>query len=173
MAHFLFRPEPEAESMKAPERVTKLLEPVVTGLGYELVGVEFHPGRRQGTLRLFIDRPEGIEVDDCARVSHQVSGVLDVENPIAGEYLLEVSSPGLDRPIFKTEDYDRFAGETVHLRLRRLLDGRRRHHGRLVGLRDDQVVIHEEGEEIAVPLTEIDRAHLELEPETGGHRESE
>ena len=150
--------------MKAPERVTKLLQPVVEGLGYELVGVEYQPGRRQGTLRLYIDHPEGIDVDDCARVSHQVSGVLDVEAPIAGEYLLEVSSPGLDRPIFKTEDYARFAGEMIRIRLRGLFEGRRRLHGRLLGLRDGQVRIDEQGEEIAVPVAEIDRAHLELEP---------
>ena len=150
--------------MKAPERVINLLEPVVEGLGYELVGVEYQPGRPQGMLRLYIDHPEGIEVDDCARVSHQVSGVLDVEDPIAGEYLLEVSSPGLDRPVFKTDDYDRFAGEMIRVRLRGRLDGRRKFHGRLLGLENDQVRIDEQGEEIAVPLTEIDRAHLELEP---------
>ena len=164
MAHFLFRQGPEAERMKAPERVITLLEPVVEGLGYELVGVEYQPGRGQGMLRLYIDHANGIDVDDCARVSHQVSGVLDVEDPIAGEYLLEVSSPGLDRPIFKTADYDRFVGEMARLRLRRLVEGRRRSHGRLLGLRDEQAVIDEPGEEIAVPLAEIDRAHLELEP---------
>ncbi|MDR9432780.1 MAG: ribosome maturation factor RimP [Spiribacter sp.] len=150
--------------MKAPERVTNLLEPVVEGLGYELVGVEYQSGRQQGLLRLYIDRPEGVEVDDCARVSHQVSGVLDVEDPIAGEYLLEVSSPGTDRPVFKTTDYDRFVGEQVRLRLHGRLEGRRKFRGRLLGLRGDNVVIEEQGEEVAVPITEIDRAHVELEP---------
>ena len=150
--------------MKAPERVTNLLEPVVEGLGYELVGVEYQSGRQQGLLRLYIDRPEGVEVDDCARVSHQVSGVLDVEDPIAGEYILEVSSPGTDRPVFKTTDYDRFVGEQVRLRLHGRLEGRRKFRGRLLGLRGDNVVIEEQGEEVAVPITEIDRAHVELEP---------
>ncbi|MEX0430803.1 ribosome maturation factor RimP [Spiribacter insolitus] len=150
--------------MKAPERVTNLLEPVVEGLGYEFVGVEYHPGRQQGVLRVFIDGPEGIDVDDCARVSHQVSGVLDVEEPIAGDYLLEVSSPGLDRPIFKTSDYERFVGEWIRIRLRTLMNGRRKLHGRLIGLREDGVVVDESGERTVVSLADIDRAHVELEP---------
>ncbi len=150
--------------MKAPERVTNLLEPVVEGLGYEFVGVEYHPGRQQGVLRVFIDSPDGIDVDDCARVSHQVGGVLDVEDPIAGDYLLEVSSPGLDRPIFKTSDYERFAGEWIRIRLRTLVDGRRKFHGRLVGLTDDGVMVEESGERTVVSLADIDRAHVELEP---------
>ncbi len=150
--------------MKAPERVTNLLEPVVEGLGYEFVGVEYHPGRQQGVLRVFIDGPDGVDVDDCARVSHQVSGVLDVEDPIAGDYLLEVSSPGLDRPIFKTSDYERFAGEWIRIRLHTLVDGRRKLHGRLIGLREDGVVVDESGERTVVSLADIDRAHVELEP---------
>lgn len=160
---FFFRHKSDTDCMKAPERVTKLLEPVVEGLGYELVGVEFQPGK-QGLLRVYIDQAEGIEVDDCACVSHQVSGVLDVEDPIAGEYLLEVSSPGTDRPVFKTADYERFVGEQVRIRLHGRIDGRRKLRGRLLGLRDDQVVIEDQGEEVAVPVTEIDRAHVELEP---------
>lgn len=150
--------------MTAVENLTALLEPVVEGLGYELVGVEYHPSGRQGLLRIYIDHAEGIGVDDCARVSHQVSGVLDVEDPLPGEYLLEVSSPGLDRPVFKPADYQRFAGERIRLRLRGLVEGRRKYRGRLVGLRDECVVIDESGTEVAVPLAEIDRANLELEP---------
>ncbi len=150
--------------MRAPERVTKLLEPVVEDMGYELVGVEYLPGGGRAVLRIFIDQETGIEVDDCARVSHQVSGVLDVEDPISGEYVLEVSSPGLDRPLFKESDYQRFAGETIQLRLRGLVNGRRKHHGQLIGLADGQVVIDEQGERVMVPLSEVDRAHVELEP---------
>ena len=150
--------------MRAPERLTTLLQPVVEGMGYELVGVEYLPGGGQAVLRVFIDQPDGIEVDDCARVSHQVSGVLDVENPIKGEYVLEVSSPGIDRPIFKPGDYERFAGEMVRIRLRGMVNGRRKHYGRLLGLQDDRILIDEEGEQVAVPLLEVDRAHVELEP---------
>lgn len=150
--------------MTAVDSLTALLEPVVEGLGYELVGVEYHPSGRQGLLRVYIDHAEGIGVDDCARVSHQVSGVLDVEDPLPGEYLLEISSPGLDRPVFKPADFQRFAGERVRLRLRGLVDGRRKYRGRLIGLRGETVLIEEAGAEVAVPLAEIDRANLELEP---------
>jgi ribosome maturation factor RimP len=150
--------------MKAPESVINLLTPVVEGLGYELVGVEYHPSGKESVLRVFIDSAHGVDVDDCARVSHQVSGVLDVEDPIAGEYLLEVSSPGLDRPIFKTADYDRFAGEAIRIKLRERIDGRRRYAGRLLGLQDEAVLIEEQGETVAVPIAAIDRAHVELEP---------
>lgn len=150
--------------MAAVDRVTELLEPVVEGMGYEFVGLEYHPNSKRGLLRLYIDAPAGIGVDDCARVSHQVSGVLDVEDPVPGEYLLEVSSPGLDRPIFKPADYDRFAGEVIRLRLRGLLDGRRKFHGRLGGRRGDSIIVEEEGGTYEVPLDRIDRANLELEP---------
>jgi ribosome maturation factor RimP len=150
--------------MAAVDRVTELLEPVVEGMGYELVGLEYHPNSKRGLLRLYIDAPDGIGVDDCARVSHQVSGVLDVEDPVPGEYLLEVSSPGLDRPIFKPADYDRFAGEIIRIRLHGLLEGRRKFRGRLGGRRGDSVIIEEETGTVEVPLDRIDRANLELEP---------
>ena len=150
--------------MKAPEHVTDLLEPVIEGLGYECVGVEFHPSRGEAVLRVFIDGPDGVNVDDCARVSHQVSGVLDVEDPIPGDYVLEVSSPGLDRPVFKTADYARFAGEAVRIRLRERIDGRRKITGRLGGLTDDGVIVDTDAGQTIVPLSSIDGAHIELEP---------
>ena len=150
--------------MKAPEHVTELLEPVIEGLGYECVGVEFHPSRGEAVLRVFIDGPNGVNVDDCARVSHQVSGVLDVEDPITGDYALEVSSPGLDRPVFKTSDYTRFTGESVRIRLRERIDGRRKISGRLAGLTDEGVIVETGEGRTVVPLSSIDGAHIELEP---------
>lgn len=164
MGPFFVRARPGVDTMKAPEQLTTLLEPVVVDMGYELVGIEYHPASGQALLRVYIDKPEGIDVDDCARVSHQVSGVLDVEEPISGEYMLEVSSPGLDRPLFKPNDYSRFAGERIRLRLRGMVNGRRKHHGTLLGLEDGEVLIEEEGEQVRVPLLEVDRAHVELEP---------
>ncbi len=149
--------------MAATQRLTEMLEPVITAMGYELVGLEYHPNSKRGLLRIYIDAPDGIGVDDCASVSHQVSGVLDVEDPLPGEYNLEVSSPGLERPIFKTSDYDRFAGEQVRVRVHGRLEGRRKFRGTLRGLRGDSVVIDEGGEEILVPLDAIERANLELE----------
>lgn len=137
-----------------------LLEPGVEALGFELLGIEHLAQGRHSLLRLYIDGPDGITVDDCERVSHQVSGVLEVEEPIKGQYTLEVSSPGLDRPLFKPEHYQRFIGETIALRLLQPLEGRRKFKGKLVALRGDNVVIEQDGSEIELPLVNIDRAHL-------------
>lgn len=145
------------------ENLLQLLEPAVAGMGCELVGIVYRGNPRNALLRLYIDKPGGVDLDDCTRVSRHVSGVLDVEDPISTQYTLEVSSPGLDRPIFKSEDYNRFAGEKVRLRLQAPLDGRRRLAGVLRGLQGDEVVVEENGIEINVPLSQIDKANLELE----------
>ena len=104
------------------EQVLALLEPTVEGLGYELAELECRLGRGRGMLRLFIDREEGIALEDCERVSREVAAILDVEDPIPGDYDLEVSSPGLDRKLVKPLHFDRFAGCEVKVRLRQLLD---------------------------------------------------
>jgi ribosome maturation factor RimP len=146
----------------------ELIEPAITALGYELVGVEFMHGKT-GVLRVYIDHPEGIGVDDCEQVSHQVSGILDVEDPIRGRYALEVSSPGLDRPLYQARDFERFAGSEVDLRLLAPLDGRRKFKGVLGGLRDGQVVVQmNDDEELVVALEEIDQARLV--PDYKSHR---
>ncbi|MFZ0470221.1 MAG: ribosome maturation factor RimP [Thiogranum sp.] len=145
----------------------ELIEPAVTALGFELVGVEFIHGK-SGLLRVYIDHPDGISVDDCQAVSHQVSGVLDVEDPIRGEYTLEVSSPGLDRPLFQARDFERFAGNQVNVRLLAPVNGRRKFKGVLGGLRDGQVVLQMDDEELVVALDEIDRARLV--PDYKSHR---
>jgi len=137
----------------------------VSGLGYELVGVELIGAKGNRTLRVYIDTPAGIRLEDCEAVSHQVSGLLDVEDPIPGAYSLEVSSPGLDRPIFKAADYERFSGERIKLRLLELYEGRRRLTGVLVGLDGDHVVVRDpDGTEWRIPLELIERARLDLEP---------
>lgn len=143
--------------------LTEMLEPVVTGMGYELVGIEYRSNPKSALVRIYLDSPRGITLDDCERVSRQVSGVLDVEDPISIQYNLEVSSPGLDRPLFKPTDYDRFSGEKVRLRLKGVHAGRRRFAGILRGLRGDDVVVEEDGVEVTVPLARIDKANLELE----------
>ncbi len=151
--------------MSQIQTLHSLLEPTVEGLGYELVGVELVGSKGNRTLRVFIDTPAGVRVEDCEAVSHQVSGLLDIEDPIPGAYHLEVSSPGLDRPIFKASDYERFRGEQVRLRLVELYEGRRRVTGTLQGLEGEAVVVRDtEGTERRVPLELIDRARLELEP---------
>ena len=145
----------------------KLLEPAVSALGFDLVGVEFVSGRR-GVLRLYIDSEDGITIDDCQAVSHQVSGLLDVEDPIQGQYSLEVSSPGLDRPLFRAADFEHFAGHEVRLRLVAPLEGRRKFRGVLAGMRDGRVVVQVEEQELVVALEEIDEARLV--PDYDSHR---
>ncbi len=149
---------------KSAARLQELIEPVVTALGYELVGVVYVPQGRHSLLRVYIDRTGdsdgGITLDDCERVSHQVSGVLDVEDPVAGQYQLEVSSPGLDRPLFSREHFVRFTGRRAKLRLHTPQNGRRNFSGVLSGVRDGLVVIVEDGAEFALPFESIDKAQL-------------
>ena len=144
--------------MKVSKELTDLLQPVVEGLGFELVGVEFDGHQR--TLRIYIDHPDGVGLDECSKVSYQVSGVLDVEDPIPGRYQLEVSSPGMDRPLFTLEHYERFVGTNVRLQMARPLDGRRRFKGRLLQVEGDEILLSEEGKEYRIPYALIDRARL-------------
>ena len=144
--------------------LAQLIEPVVNALGYELVAIEYRRGTRSSLLRLYIDSPGGVGLEDCTRVSHQVSGVLDVEEPIAGQYTLEVSSPGLDRLLVKPQDFQRFAGQLVKVRLHGLLEGRRKIVGVLMGLEQDLVVVEEEGKEWRLALHDIDQARLVPNP---------
>lgn len=144
--------------MKARDGLVELLDPVVQGMGYELVGVEFDGHQR--TLRVYIDRPEGITLDDCSAVSYQLSGVLDVEDPIPGRYQLEVSSPGMDRPLFTRAHFERFAGEVVRLQLNRPLDGRRRFKARLQGVEGDEILLQDEDKLIRIPYESIEKARL-------------
>jgi len=156
-AHFLFS---GLAVTQAAKQLQALLEPSVAALGYELLGIEHLSQGRHSLLRIYIDSPDGITVEDCERVSHQVSGVLEVEDPIKGAYTLEVSSPGLDRPLFKPEHYERFVGEQVQVRLVRPQDGRRKFKGQLTGLRDGNVVLDVDGHEVVLAWEDIDKAHL-------------
>ncbi len=137
-----------------------MLEPGVKALGFELVEVELQGGSAGATLRVFIDGPNGITLDDCARVSRQLSAILDVEDPIAGRYALEVSSPGLDRPLVNPADFRRFEGETVQVKTRAPLEGRRNFKGRLAEVEGDGVVIESDGERFAISFDAIERARL-------------
>lgn len=143
----------------SPELVA-LIGPVVTGLGFELVGIEFLSQGRHSLLRIYIDSEAGVNVDDCGRVSHQVSGVLDVEDPIHGPYTLEVSSPGLDRPLFTAEHFARFAGQKARIMLGAPINGRRKYTGVILGVREATVVIDQDGVEVSLPLDAIDKANL-------------
>jgi len=138
-----------------------MLEPGVRTLGFELVEVEYKGAAGgQNVLRVYIDSPKGITVDDCARVSRQVSALLDVEDPIAEAYVLEVSSPGLDRPLTRREDFERYAGETIKVRMNEAVLGRRNFKGTLVGLEGDAVVVVVDNERFSLPIARIERARL-------------
>ena len=141
-------------------RLNALIGPAVEGLGYEFVGTEYMPRRRHSLLRVYIDSETGISLDDCARVSHQLSGLLDVEEPIAGAYNLEVSSPGLDRPLFFERHFERFRGAKVRVKMRMPVAGQRNFKGILDGCRNGDVILLQDGEEHALPLEDISSARL-------------
>ncbi len=142
------------------EKIQALLEPTVEALGFELWGLENLSQGRHSLLRLYIDGEQGVTVDDCAEVSRHVSGVLDVENPISGEYTLEVSSPGVDRLLFSLDHYPIYVGEWIELRLRTPFEGRRKFKGTLKGIEGEDVVIQIEDQEFLLPLKSIERAQV-------------
>lgn len=137
-----------------------LIEPVVTAMGFELWGIEYLAQGKHSRLVVYIDSPDGITVDHCADVSRQISAILDVEDPIPGQYQLEVSSPGMDRPLFTLEQFARYRGSTVALRLRVPFDGRRKFKGLLAGVEGDEVLLQLDGEEYCFPIDGIDQARV-------------
>jgi len=145
------------------------LERIVEFAGMELVHVEARRESGGMILRLFIDREGGVTLDDCARVSRQVSAELDADDPLPGRYTLEVSSPGLDRPLSKDRDFQRFSGQTVRIVTAAPLDGQRHFKGRLNGLAEGSVhVVLEDGREIAIPREMMTSARLDAAPPQAG-----
>jgi ribosome maturation factor RimP len=141
------------------ERLLELLEPILTAMGFELADLDAHVGRR-GLLRLYIDRPGGVTVDDCQRVSEQVGAWLDVEDPLPGSYVLEVSSPGFDRRLRTAAHFERFGGEQARIELRDARDGRRKFVGTLAGVEGGEVVLEVDGEQVRLLLSDIAVARL-------------
>ncbi|MBD2814897.1 ribosome maturation factor RimP [Xenorhabdus sp. Flor] len=141
------------------QKLTAMISAPVEALGFELVGLEFIRAR-VSTLRVYIDSEEGITVDDCADVSHQVSAVLDVEDPISGLYNLEISSPGLDRPLFKAEHYQRFMGEEVSLMLRMAMQNRRKWQGIIKAVDGEMITVTVDGKDEVFALSNIQKANL-------------
>jgi len=141
-------------------KIRALVEPAVEALGCELWGLEYLSQGRHSVVRLYIDTAAGVTLTDCEKVSRQVSSLLDVEDPINGEYTLEVSSPGLDRPLYTLEHYERFAGEMVTVKLRAPFDGRRKFTGSLSGVENSDVVIQVDGEEYLLPIESIEAGNL-------------
>jgi ribosome maturation factor RimP len=142
------------------EKLYEIITPVVEGLGYELVGIEYLGQGRHSLLRIYIDQPQGITLDDCEKVSRQVSAVMDVEDPLSNNYNLEVSSPGLERPLFVEEHFNRFAGNTVFVRMTFPIDGRRKFEGVLQGVEAGEVIVEIGEVQVRLPLAQVDKAHL-------------
>ena len=142
------------------EQLQALLAPVVEALGYQCWGIEFISQGKHSVLRIYIDKEDGVLVDDCAKVSHQASAILDVEDPITSEYTLEVSSPGMERPLFTLEQFASFAGEQVKIRLRSPFEGRRNFQGLLRGVEEQDVVVQVDEHEFLLPIDMIDKANI-------------
>ena len=138
----------------------QIVESGVSALGYELVAVEFVPQQGNSLLRVYIDSPDGITVDDCAKTSRQVSTLLDVEDPISGRFTLEVSSPGIDRPLVKPEHFEKYCGERVKVTTHNLHLGRKRFTGQLTEVNETGIVVEVDGEAYDLPFTDINNARL-------------
>jgi ribosome maturation factor RimP len=148
------------QQSKVEQSVQGLIEPVASSFGLELVLLQY---RRESTgwiLRILVDRPGGVSIDDCAELSREVSNLLDVEDLIPGAFRLEVSSPGLDRPLVAPEDFNRFAGKLVTLKTLEPVNGRRNFKGVLDGMQGDSVVIRIEQERYEIEFSQIEKANL-------------
>lgn len=154
------------------QELQQLLAPSIEALGFELWGIEYLSQGRHTVLRIYIESEQGISVDNCADVSHHVSGVLDVEDPITGEYTLEVSSPGVDRLLFRLDQYPAYVGEWIELRLRRPFEGRRKFKGTLKGIEGEDVVVQVDDHEYLLPHGAIEKARIQPRL-AGGNRTSE
>jgi ribosome maturation factor RimP len=145
---------------KFEQKLTELLRPAVEETGKSLLGVEYISAGNNSILRLFIDHENGIDVDDCAEVSRQVGALLDVEDPISSEYNLEVSSPGVDRPLFEIAHFQAVVGEIVNIKLSIPLNGRRKFKGPLVAIENNNLIIEVDSIDYEMPIGNVDKANL-------------
>ncbi len=145
---------------QAPEQLVGLIEPIVEGLGYECVGIEFNAHPKQGLLRVYIDSEGGVLLEDCSKVSHQLSGMLDVEEPIMGNYDLEVSSPGTERPLFKLSQFEQFLGKMVTINLFRPINKQRKFLGQIEKVEGDIVTLLQSGQNVDIPFQAMSKARL-------------
>ncbi len=143
------------------DTIAQMIEPSLTAMGYRLVRVVLIGGRR-ARLQVMAERIDDapMSVDDCASISRSISALLDVADPIAGSYMLEVSSPGIDRPLVRPEDYERFRGFEARIELAQPVAGRKRFRGRLLGAADGEVRLITEAGETRLPLSDVTRARL-------------
>lgn len=137
-----------------------MLRPAIEVLDLELWGIEYLTKGRSALLRVYIDSAEGVTIDDCEKVSRQISAILDVEDPIAGEYTLEVSSPGLDRPLFAAEQYTDYVGEVINVRLSSPIDGRRKFKGVLNSADSQTLIMTVDNQPVEIPFSQIEKANV-------------
>jgi ribosome maturation factor RimP len=158
------------EAMDAAARIERMIAPALDDMGYELVRVQLSGGTQHSRLQIMAERADqvGMTVDDCAEISRAVSALLDVEDPIGGSYDLEVSSPGIDRPLTRPQDFARFAGHQAKVETRQVIDGRRRFRGLLKGIEDGCALLEMEGETVKLPVGEIEKAKLLVSEELIG-----
>jgi len=145
---------------KFEQKLTDMLRPAVEETGKELLGVEYISAGNNSVLRLFIDHENGINVDDCAEVSRQVGAILDVEDPISSEYSLEVSSPGVDKPLFEMSHFQSVIGETVNIKSSMPLNGRRKFKGTLVAIENETLIVEVDGTDYEIAINNVDKANL-------------
>ena len=147
--------------MAVSDRLQTLLEPVINDLGYELIGVEYLSNPKNRVVRVYVDHEsDGVGLEDCERVSREVSALMDVEEPVPGQYTLEVSSPGVERPLFTGAHFARFVGETAAVQLAVPLNNRRRFKGVILRADDASVVLSVDGEEVELAVADLAKAHL-------------
>tara|TARA_Y100000385_G_scaffold83353_1_gene85394 strand:+ start:3339 stop:3788 length:450 start_codon:yes stop_codon:yes gene_type:complete len=140
--------------------IDDLVSPIVLALDLELWGCELVRQGKYSLIRVYIDRESGVDISDCEKVSRQVSAVFDVEEPITEEYTLEVSSPGLERPLFRLEQFRKYVGSIIQLRMKKPQDGRKKFKGDLVRVDDDSIALSIDGGEVEFQYTDIDKANL-------------
>lgn len=145
---------------KKHNALTQMIQPVVTGMGYELVGIDYFIQGKHSLLRVYVDNDHGITVDDCERISRQLNALLDVENPIAHQYTLEVSSPGLNRPLFTLDHFKKQIGKSVAIQTREPIQAQKNFKGTLQEVQADKIILFCENKCIELPLNSIQKAHL-------------
>lgn len=149
--------------MRLEEKLEQLVKPTIESMGFELWGIEYIPAGKHSTLRLYIEKEGGVNVDDCGNVSYQVSAIFDVEDPISSAYNLEVSSPGLDRQLFTPEQFARYKGETVQVRSSLAVLGRKRFKGVMLNVDEEGIEVEVDSELYEIPFDLIEKANLVAE----------
>ncbi len=143
------------------EQLTELLQPIVEDLGFQLWGIEYLPRKGDALLRIYIDHPDGISVDNCADVSHEVSGVLEVEDPIKSAYTLEVSSPGMDRTLFSADQCGQFVGEEARMTVAQPIDGQRKFRGRILAVDGENITLETDQGPATIAFGNVMKAKLD------------